>query len=254
MESIISPDSEFGPEEEDLSWSDDEEDVGVGNMVRLINEGFIFTKEMFVGGFKPSQFAKNKGPQRGRSKGKAPSRCTRKSVAVPTGKPRKGKNVMVQSEGEEADSEGSPLYEWLDSKLENMMKLLERNVIANVRKCIEEVIQSNNKAIVEGVTSWMMRNAVIGNLPVDELPRQTIASMADLSTGNQVNGEDGSHSMNPRRKQTAVNDLTCPILAVSFKEPQTSNVDRRASSSSLDSVEEIVAFYHPGAAFSTEVR
>lgn len=222
-------------------------------MVRLINEGFKFTKEMFVGGFKPSELAINKGPQRGRSKGKPPSRGTRKSVDVQTRKPRKGKAVLVQSEGEEVDSDRSLLSDLLDSKFENMMNLLERNVTANVRKCIEELNQSNNKAIVEGVTSWMMRNAEIGNLPVEKLPTQTNARKNGLSTANQVNGQDGSDSIDTRSKKASVNDFTCRIPNVSFKEPHTSNVDTRASSSSLVSVEEIVAFYNPGAAFSPEV-
>lgn len=37
-------------DESTFAWSDDEEDENVENLVKLINEGHIFSSEMFVGG------------------------------------------------------------------------------------------------------------------------------------------------------------------------------------------------------------
>lgn len=50
MDPIVCPDIEFDPEEEDLSWTDNDEDHMVDNMVRLAKEWFKFTNDMFSSG------------------------------------------------------------------------------------------------------------------------------------------------------------------------------------------------------------
>jgi len=52
--SIICPDYVLDPAE-DLSWSDDEEDERVENLLMLVNKGLIFKNDMFDGGCFPSQ-------------------------------------------------------------------------------------------------------------------------------------------------------------------------------------------------------
>jgi len=51
---IICPDLDLDPEE-DLSWSEDDEDERVDNILMLAEQGLIFKNDMFGGGCFPSQ-------------------------------------------------------------------------------------------------------------------------------------------------------------------------------------------------------
>ena len=63
VDPIIFPDSRMNPSE-DLSWSDDEDDVRVENMVKMAEEGKAFSKEMFGGGCIPSELLLQRKNQR----------------------------------------------------------------------------------------------------------------------------------------------------------------------------------------------
>lgn len=57
--SIICHEIEILLKIEDLSWTDDE-DVNVDNMLRIINEGFKFTNQMFKGDVFPRRWSSPK--------------------------------------------------------------------------------------------------------------------------------------------------------------------------------------------------
>lgn len=57
--------------EEDLTWTDDEEDVRVDNMVRLSEQGFEFSNEMFKGGCIPTEMEVAQKKQKRAPKSKA---------------------------------------------------------------------------------------------------------------------------------------------------------------------------------------
>ncbi|XP_024011093.1 uncharacterized protein LOC112086411 [Eutrema salsugineum] len=56
--SIIPDDSDSAMEDADFSWSDEEDDPRVDNMVNLIGENFEFRKNMFQGGLSQAELAK----------------------------------------------------------------------------------------------------------------------------------------------------------------------------------------------------
>ncbi|CAA7058338.1 unnamed protein product [Microthlaspi erraticum] len=113
VESIIRPDAGDDEMGEDLSWSDDGEDEKVDNMVRLINEGFQFKSEMFVGGSKPADLVGL--PPKSRSRA-----SKSKKVEVTRGSPQsanlvlfpRGKGAMTHPHLEmlkvEIDNNGRP--------------------------------------------------------------------------------------------------------------------------------------------------
>ena len=80
VKSIIDEDPSRPLDESTLGWSDDVEDVGVDNLVKLINEGYMFSASMFKGGATKSDVERMREDAKVRGKekksGKAPVKPT----------------------------------------------------------------------------------------------------------------------------------------------------------------------------------
>ncbi|KAG7593760.1 Ulp1 protease family C-terminal catalytic domain [Arabidopsis thaliana x Arabidopsis arenosa] len=137
VDTIICPDYVLNPEE-DLSWSDDEEDEKVDNILMFVGEGLIFKNDMFDGGVIPSQLklASKKQKRGGKSNG-----CRTRKAAKLT------KNGGVRSRQErpipeEGGSSGGP-------SLESISLLLDAK------------LEGQAKKIIAAVTDWFTKNTVI---------------------------------------------------------------------------------------------
>ncbi|KAH0917631.1 hypothetical protein HID58_025291 [Brassica napus] len=81
VKSIIDEDPSRPLDESTLGWSDDVEDVGVDNLVKLINEGYKFSASMFKGGATKADVERMREDAKVRGKEKK----SRKAPVKPTG-------------------------------------------------------------------------------------------------------------------------------------------------------------------------
>nr|VDC70586.1 unnamed protein product [Brassica rapa] len=85
VKSIIDEDPSRPLDESTLGWSDDVEDVGVDNLVKLINEGYKFSASMFKGGATKSDVERMREDAKVRGKEKKSSKAPVKPTDVDGG-------------------------------------------------------------------------------------------------------------------------------------------------------------------------
>ncbi|WZY92689.1 hypothetical protein YC2023_065018 [Brassica napus] len=85
VKSIIDEDPSRPLDESTLGWSDDVEDVGVDNLVKLINEGYMFSASMFKGGATKSDVERMREDAKVRGKEKKSSKAPVKPTGVDGG-------------------------------------------------------------------------------------------------------------------------------------------------------------------------
>ncbi|CAN7104252.1 unnamed protein product [Brassica rapa subsp. narinosa] len=85
VKSIIDEDPSRPLDESTLGWSDDVEDVGVDNLVKLINEGYKFSASMFKGGATKSDVERMREDAKVRGKEKKSSKAPVKPTGVDGG-------------------------------------------------------------------------------------------------------------------------------------------------------------------------
>ncbi|CAE5959302.1 unnamed protein product [Arabidopsis arenosa] len=212
VDSIICPDLVLDPEE-DLSWSDDEEDEKVDNILMFVEEGLIFKNDMFDGGCIPSQMQlPSKKQKRG---GKLNGSRTRKA-------PKLSKNGGVRGKHQRPIPEegGSPEVVSLES----------------ISRLLDSKLDAQGKKIIAAVTDWFTKNTVIegetSKEPVSGSSRRKKAanngdhgvSNSDDLDSNGGNDDFGFDTQRPSRAN-----------ARSHNRERTSNVEA--------SVDEILSFY-----------
>ena len=182
VDPIIFPDSRMNPTE-DLSWSDDEDDVRVENMVKMAEEGKAFSKEMFGGGCIPSEIVvAAKKPKRG---GK--SRVVRSMKAPSNGRNSAGLRRKQKSPGIE-DGERSDCVD-----------------VDVLSRMIDDKLKAQAERLIKGVINCFSENLVV----------DTGTSKASASVGNgtksNIEGadveENSNHVSNPKsNNETAGKD------------------------------------------------
>ncbi|KAG7533137.1 hypothetical protein ISN45_Aa08g007690 [Arabidopsis thaliana x Arabidopsis arenosa] len=168
VDSIICPDFVLDPEE-DLSWSDDEEDEKVDNILMFLGEGLIFKNDMFDGGVIPSQLklASKKQKRGGKSNG---SRTRKAAKLTKNGGVRRRQERPIPEEG---GSSGVP-------SLESISLLLDAKLDGQANK------------IIAAVTDWFTKNTVIeGETSKEPVSGSTRPKKAANNGNDGVSNSDG---------------------------------------------------------------
>ncbi|XP_024007911.1 uncharacterized protein LOC112083922 [Eutrema salsugineum] len=147
VNSIIRPDFEISDDEEDLSWSEDEQDERVDHMITLINQGFEFKSEMFGPGIDPEVLAARTSSRRGVKKTKI--------VVGKKGKGKMRKSGRSRVTNVAHDSDKGVMFS------EEKLKTMVSKIVQENNKKIERMFEANNVKIIKGVTQWFLDNAVI---------------------------------------------------------------------------------------------
>jgi len=209
--SIICPDYVLDPAE-DLSWSDDEEDERVENLLMLVNKGLIFKNDMFDGGCFPSQIQlASKKQKRG-----AKSNATRNRKGAKTSKNHGG--VRSKPRRHTPEEVGSSEAVSMDA----------------ISRMLDAKLEAHSKTIISAVTDWLTKNTIIEgdhlkdpdsgvNHPKETAPAGNVgaSNTGDLGS-NATNDEFGFNSLRTNSRSH------CP--------ERTSNVEA--------SVDEILSFYN----------
>ncbi|KAG7564153.1 Ulp1 protease family C-terminal catalytic domain [Arabidopsis suecica] len=168
VDTIICPDFVLDPEE-DLSWSDDEEDEKVDNILMFYGEGLIFKNDMFDGGVIPSQLklASKKQKRGDKSNGSR----TRKAAKLT-------KNGGVRSRQERPNPEEGGSSEV--PSLESISLLLDAKLDGQAEK------------IIAAVTDWFTKNTVIeGETSKEPVSGSTRPKKAANNGDDGVSNSDG---------------------------------------------------------------
>lgn len=154
VESIIRPEVEFDSDEEDMSWSDEEEDERVDNMLRLISQGFNFKKEMFVGGRKPAELIGvpvNKGVNKEKEARGAKGKSTTRQPAA-------------SRRHNQADSSAVNINESvIESHITQALSAFENKLV----DILVDKLRENNKLVVEGMKKWLLDNHIVEEAEVN---------------------------------------------------------------------------------------
>ncbi|XP_020872062.1 uncharacterized protein LOC110226007 [Arabidopsis lyrata subsp. lyrata] len=212
VDSIICPDFVLDPEE-DLSWSDDEEDEKVDNIMMFLGEGLIFKNDMFDGGVIPSQLklASKKQKRGGKSNG---SRTRKAAKLTKNGGVRSRQERPIPEEG---GNSGVP-------SLESISLLLDAK------------LEGQAKKIIAAVTDWFTKNTVIeGETSKEPVSGSTRPKKAANNGNDGVSNSDGLGS-NGGNDDFGFDPLRSSRgHARSHSREGTSNVDA--------TVDEILSFY-----------
>ncbi|CAE6074149.1 unnamed protein product [Arabidopsis arenosa] len=168
VDTIICPDFVLDPEE-DLSWSNDEEDEKVDNILMFYGEGLIFKNDMFVGGVIPSQLklASKKQKRGDKSNG---SRTRKAAKLTKNGGVRSRQERPIPEEG---GSSGVP-------SLESISLLLDAKLDGQAEK------------IIAAVTDWFTKNTVIeGETSKEPVSGSTRPKKAANNGDDGVSNSDG---------------------------------------------------------------
>jgi len=124
---------------EDLTWSDDEDDERVDNMVKMAKEGKSFSNEMFCGGCIPTDIVVASKKQKTGGKTKVVRGRKAQSNARPaTGMRRKNHGPI----GEKGESSSGVYFGALS-------------------RMIDEKLKAQSEKILKGVIHWFTENLVV---------------------------------------------------------------------------------------------
>ncbi|XP_024003646.1 uncharacterized protein LOC112081434 [Eutrema salsugineum] len=247
VEMIIRPELEFNQDDEDLSWSEDDEDPKVDHMIKSYNQGMEFSQEIFGPGLTAEELAT-------RSKKKRVIRKA-KGAASKKGKGKLRKPSVSRSAGESSASVGIDLNaigSLFDTKIGELASMVEANLkkflaaqIKELSTKIESVAATqstvNNKLIVDGVTEWFKKNVIVEEV-VDisdgARPSPAVNQSGRPAQGNQPaedNQPVASHSI-PKTPGPAQGHVANSSI------PKSSAQSRGIGNEEL-SVEDITAIY-----------
>lgn len=189
IESIIRPEVEFEADEEDLSWSDDEEDPRVDKLVILISDGFKFSREMFTSGRKPAELV-------GITTSKRPT--TEKTVKGR--KVKKWGTVTVRGTMRKMD-EPSTKEVLSDSLVDRCIKEALKGLEEKIGSVVASKLKDNNKTIIDGMTKWLADNKIV------EEQAEDVANSSDVTQSNFGGAGGGIRDPSPNRMSGI--DNTC---------------------------------------------
>ncbi|OAO92555.1 hypothetical protein AXX17_AT5G28500 [Arabidopsis thaliana] len=156
VDPIIYPDSRMNPSE-DLSWSDDEDDVRVENLVKMAEEGKAFSNEMFGGGCIPSEVvvAVKKPKRGGKSKvvrGRKGTKTGRNTIRL-----RRKQKIPGVDEREGFDClDANALSRMLDDKLKAQEKRIIEGSDAEIADNTATVVDVQSDAEIADNTATLV--------------------------------------------------------------------------------------------------
>ncbi|CAE5976049.1 unnamed protein product [Arabidopsis arenosa] len=212
VDTIICPDLVLDPEE-DLSWSDDEEDEKVDNILMFVEEGLIFKNDMFDGGCIPSQMQlPSKKQKRG---GKLNGSRTR--IA-----PKLSKNGGVRGKHQRPIPEegGSPGVVSLES----------------ISRLLDSKLDAQGKKIIAAETDWFTKNTVIEG----ETSKEPVSGSSHRKKPAN-NGDDGVSNSDDLDSNGGSDDFGFDSLRPSCANARSHNRERTSNVEA--SVDEILSFY-----------
>ncbi|ESQ38289.1 hypothetical protein EUTSA_v10029129mg [Eutrema salsugineum] len=149
---------------EDLCWSDEEEDFKVDNMVRLIGEGFQFSKEMFKGGMTQAELLKLKNEKKEIREKKEKEKLVESISGMASEKGNQGYPVVGDTMGEQTRLQLAAIETTLKSAI-GKMDVIEKDVAGyeeNLKNTLDQKLKDMQEELLSNILGFLDKSLSAG--------------------------------------------------------------------------------------------